>query len=190
MKRPPMTEAPEFSRIVDVDDIPSAGLVEDISANAAERAVLVRRFGLAALDRLEAWLHVTALGAGLYRVEGRLEAEVTQQCVISLEPVPARLEVHVGITYAKRIGPEMPEVHLSAVGEDDPEQMDGSHIDLGEAMAQQLVVALDPYPRKPGVALGDILGANGEKALGGAKNSETEKSGPFSKLVELRKKLT
>lgn len=190
MKPPPMKEAPEFSRIVDIGDIPSAGLVEDIRANAAERAALARRFGLAALDRLDARLHIGALGGGLCRVEGRLEAEVTQQCVISLEPVPAKLDVHVGITYAKRTGPEMPEVHLSAAGEDDPEQMDGSHIDLGEAMAQQLVVALDPYPRKPGVALSDILGANGEKAVRGAKSGETEKSGPFSKLVELRKKLT
>ncbi|MFN0042623.1 MAG: YceD family protein [Alphaproteobacteria bacterium] len=190
MKRPPLKEVPEFSRVVDVGDIPSAGLVEDISANAAERAALARRFGLAALDRLEAWLHVTALGGGLYRVEGRLEAEVTQQCVISLEPVPARLEVKIGVTYAKRAGPEMPEVHLSSSGEDDPEQMDGNHIDLGEAMAQQMVVALDPYPRKPGVELSDILGVSGEKPATGGQIAGTEKLGPFSKLVELRKKLT
>ena len=44
--------------------------------------------------------------------------------------------------------------------DDDPESIDeipyeGSTIDLGEAAAEQLALALDPYPHKPGATLPD-----------------------------------
>ncbi len=36
---------------------------------------------------------------------------------------------------------------------DAAEPFDGDAIDIGEAVAQQLALALDPYPRAPGVSL-------------------------------------
>lgn len=178
-------EAPEFSRAIDVADIPPAGLVEDIAATPEERAALARRFGLLSLDRLDARLTIKALHGGLFRVEGDLVAEVTQRCVVSLEPVPARLAVPLVATFVKASRRDAVEVHLDGAGEeDDPEPLADGRIDLGETVAQHLALALDPYPRKPGVDIGQVIGA-----VAGETHEEPTSS-PFSKLSEFKKKLT
>ena len=56
---------------------------------------------------------------------------------------------------------------------------DGAAIDLGEAVAETLVLSLDPYPRAPGA--GETLKAAGVKS--------EEEAGPFGALVGLRDKL-
>ena len=48
--------------------------------------------------------------------------------------------------------------------DDDPEAPDdipygGGSIDLGEAAAEQLALALDPYPRRPGAVLAETTAA-------------------------------
>ena len=176
-------DAPEFSRTLDVADLPPAGVEQDIAATPEERAALARRFGLIALDRLEARLSVKALHGGLYRVEGEIVAEATQRCVVSLEPVPARLETPFVSTFVQASRRDVPEIHLDGVGEeDDPEPLDDGRIDLGETVAQHLALALDPYPRKPGVELAQVIGAAAEAA------SQEDTSNPFAKLTELNKK--
>ena len=176
-------DAPEFSRPLDVADLPPAGVEQEISATPEERAALARRFGLIALDRLEARLSVKALHGGLYRVEGEIVAEATQRCVVSLEPVPARLDAPFASTFVQASGRDAPEIHLDGVGEeDDPEPLDGGRIDLGETVAQHFALALDPYPRKPGVDLAQVVGA------APAEISREATSSPFAKLTELNKK--
>jgi uncharacterized metal-binding protein YceD (DUF177 family) len=178
-------DTPEFSRPLDVSDIPSAGIVRDIGANADERAALARRFGLLALDRLEAHLTIKMLDDGHCRVSGRLFADVTQPCVVSLEPVPAKLDAAIAATFAADLASEATEIHVDAGGgDDDPEPMEGGRIDLGETVAQHLALALDPYPRKAGVDLGKILR---DRA---AASMQEGASSPFAKLSELKKKLT
>ena len=87
---------------------------------------------------------------GLVRMTGRLAAEVVQSCVISLEPVASTIELDFTTLY----GPEQPGksviVDLDA---DIAEPFDGEAIDIGEAVAQQLALSLDPYPRAPGARL-------------------------------------
>ena len=59
-----MTEPLEFSRIVKVDTLPRDGLRQKIAADAAERAALAKRFGLPAVESLEAEFRVTRSGRG------------------------------------------------------------------------------------------------------------------------------
>jgi hypothetical protein len=60
-------------------------------------------------------------------------------------------------------------------GDDDPDDIEteAGIADLGEALAQQLSLALDPYPRTPGAELPDEYRADGA-------------SGPFAVLRKLR----
>ena len=65
---------------------------------------------------------------------------------------------------------------------EDPEAPDeieaeGDSVDLGEAIAEQLALALDPYPRVPGAAL-----------PGEGEGEEPPPSGPFAGLAALRKR--
>ena len=113
-------------------------------ASEAARAALAVRFGLEAISRLEGALSVVRHGAGA-RAEGRLVADVVQTCVVSGEPVPAHVEEVLSLRF-EPLDAEADEVELEADALD-VMPVDGDAIDLGEALAQALAVALDPYPR-------------------------------------------
>lgn len=135
---------PEFSRRVPLDRLGSRAVEHPIEADSAERTALATRFGLLSLDSLSARLTARSEGSGA-RVEGVLEATLAQACVISGEPVPASLRVPVDLAF-QPFDSETAEVELSA-DELDVLPLDGGAVDLGEAAAQALAVALDPYPR-------------------------------------------
>lgn len=115
-----------------------------LSASEPVRAALADRFGLESIGRLDGTLAVVRTAAGA-KASGRLVADVVQSCVVSGEPVPAHLEEELELRF-EPLGEAGDEVEL------DPQALDvmpveGDAIDLGEALAQALAVALDPYPR-------------------------------------------
>jgi uncharacterized metal-binding protein YceD (DUF177 family) len=139
---------PELHRPLRWSAVGPAGRQERVVATAAECAALARRFGILAIGSLQAELALRPDRDGAIRAEGRLEAEVTQTCVVSLEPVDQRVSAPVLLRF---LPPD-------ATPNDDPEspdeiETDGDTLDLGEAVAEQLALALDPYPRRPDAVL-------------------------------------
>lgn len=186
MDKHPPVEA-EFSRLVAVDRLEQGDVVEAISAGAQERLALAARFDLVAIDSLSARVALRRVGRGpVVRVEGRLSAEVVQSCVVSLEPVRNRVEEDFVLLYAPE-GAEEGHGHVLEEGyglEDDdwPEPLEKGKIDIGEAVAQQLALALDPYPRKPGVRLEDVIGQR--EGVGADEPSGS----PFAALARLARR--
>lgn len=156
----------EFPRPVEVNRLPGGESVFEIAATSAERAALARRFALLALDRLEARVTLVSLAGGLLRLAAALSADVRQECVVTLEPVASRVEDRFSLVYGARA--EEDEVVLSGEAEL-IEPLPGDTLDLGEVVAQQLSLALDPYPRVPGV----------EAAL----TADSAKASPFAVLA-------
>ena len=118
---------------------------------------LAERFGLLDLPRLEAKLQLKAARDGSHAdVTGLLEADVVQQCVVTLEPlqkqIAREIETHfeAGLTETEQADVE------------DIEPIVNGIIDLGELMAQYLGTSLDPYPRKPGAAFVEAQYGGGE----------------------------
>ncbi len=171
---------PEFSRLVAVDGLGATPVVKQIAANEEERAALVRRFDLLALDSLSADLSVERLpGKGGIRVRGRFTADVTQACVASLEPVPARLSEEFNQLYALASETPQPREQIIDVeAEDPPEPIGARGLDLGEAVVQQVALALDPYPRAP-----DIRSPAGSEE---AREEAGKSEGPFAALKILK----
>lgn len=169
----------EFSRPLPVDQIGSRETARDIEATAAERSSLAERLDLLTLDSLTASLRLRRLPDGLIRVSGRFAADVVQSCVVTLAPVPARCAEEFTMLFgdAPTAEIEAAAVEIDAVGEDEPEPILGGAIDLGEAVVQQLALALDPYPRAPGAAVPDEYSAES-----GAETTAT----PFATLAKLR----
>jgi len=162
--------APEFSRLVPVGQLAGTA-VHRIEASAAERDALARRFGLLGIDRLAAEARLTPLARG-FRLDAELVAEVTLECVVTLDPVKSRIEEPFSLVYGEVDEEEPPE---PAGAEDDVvEPWPGEELDIGEAVAQQLSLALDPYPRAPGAAL---------PAEGGPP---AEPDHPFAALAKLK----
>lgn len=177
------TEVAEFSRPFPVDQVGSRETVRDIEATAAERAALAERLDLVALDSLTATLRLRRLPDGLIRVSGRFAADVVQSCVVTLEPVPARCSEEFTLLFGEQVVREgsAREIEFDAIGEDEPEPIEGGAIDLGEAVVQHLAVALDPYPRAPGAEVPAEY--SGSASTG---NGQTAPS-PFAVLSKLRR---
>ena len=161
--------APEFSRPLRVEPLPRDGLVQEIEANAAEREALAKLNNLPAIARLTARFTVTKWRRGV-EVEGELSARVTQTCVVSLEPFDTDIEEPIEVRFL----PQDPAAPPPAVlDENAPDPLVDGRIDLGAIASEFLTLALDPYPRKPGVAFeapGDAPGPEspfaGLRALG------------------------
>ncbi len=172
---------PELSRPLHVDKIPAGGLAEHVVARPLERQALAERFGLLDISLLEADLNVDHAKGRMLAVTGKLTADVVQQCVVTLDPVPARVVDAIDILYAPAgmldVGANPP--HSDELDNDAPEPIVNGVIDLGELVAQHLAVALNPYPRKEGAVLQN--GASGEEEGNGVLT-------PFARLKELEKK--
>jgi len=163
----------EFSRPIDVSRLGRGEGDYEIAASSEERDALAQRFGLLALDRLEARIEIKRVPGGFYRLSARLVAQLTQACVISLEPVAARIDEEFALLY----GPidAGTEVVLDGAAET-IEALEGDIIDLGEAVAQQLSLALDPFPHAPGAELSAT--AQGDR--------QDAHDSPFAVLAKLR----
>ena len=173
---PGRNDIAEFSRPVDLKRLGDEEAMHAISATEAERAALADRFGLISIDSLEATLRLRRVrGGAAIKLSGTFSAALTQACVVTLEPVPQRLDEAFEVLYAKDTS-----VDESGVGADPaldwPEPMPDGPLDLGEAVAQQLSLSLDPYPRAPGSELGSRIDGD-----------STESRGPFAGLAALRK---
>lgn len=173
-------ETPEFSRPIRVDHIPAAGMRLDVEAKPEERAALAERFGLPSIDLLKAQVHLKPVAGGaLVRVDGTLTAKVVQNCVVSLEPMPAKVKDEFSLTYGVGATEEPgDEIELSMEDDDPPEPIIDGVIDVGEAVAEHLSLALDPFPRKAGIAF-----EGGEEPT----PAEVKKPSPFAVLAQLRK---
>ena len=165
----------DFAHRLAIDSIRDGDRL-DLVAGEDERAAVARRLDLVALDRLEA--HVTLHRDGrAVRCEGRVRAQLAQACVASGEPVAAAVDEPFALAFlpAPQVhGPE-PEVELAA-GELDTVFHDGQAIDLGEAIADTLGLALDPYPRGP----------DADAALKAAGVLSEAEAGPFAALAKLK----
>lgn len=147
---------PEFSRLFPIEALGDDEVIERIEASEAERQALARRLGLLSLDRLVAELRISRPEAGpVVALAGRFEAEVTQACVVTLAPLRGRVAQEFASLYAPTAdaaGDTGP-VEVDPAADDPPEPLGSRGLDLGEAVVQQLAVALDPYPRAERAAL-------------------------------------
>jgi uncharacterized metal-binding protein YceD (DUF177 family) len=168
--------APEFHRPLALGRIGPEGRDEAIEARPAERDALARRFGIPAVRGLRALVRLRPEPDGTILADVRLDAEVTQTCVVTLEPV----DQAVGESRTVRL---LPPGREPADGPDDLDEIAAdAHgmVDLGELVAEQLSLALDPYPRAPGASLPEEAGDAGA--------APEEKPNPFAALAALRRR--
>jgi uncharacterized metal-binding protein YceD (DUF177 family) len=102
-----------------------------------------------------------------------------QACVVTLEPVRAQLSEDFTVAFGAVRPAAEGEVIIGLDEEDPAEELTDGRIDLGEVVAQQLAVALDPYPRAPGA---DDRFAQSDQEESAAKGGNT----PFAALAGLR----
>jgi uncharacterized metal-binding protein YceD (DUF177 family) len=137
-------QKPEFSRLVPLTRLGAEPYYQEIEATSAEREAVARRFDLVSLDRLAARVSLARKTGDAIRLDAEFEAEFLQSCVVSLEPVAGTISQSFTLVYGAEGQQE--EIVL-AVDEPAFEPLSGEAIDIGEAVAQELSLALPDFPR-------------------------------------------
>ena len=178
--------SPEFSRPMTAEalaaqaDRPITG-----EANPAECAALAARFDVPKVKALRFSLRAHPHGSGGWRLEGRAEARLEQICVVTLEPLETIVDEPIDRRFvpARDLPAAAPgsETELDAEMADGPDGFDGT-VDLGEVAAEAIALGIDPYPRREGAEVGQVLtGPAGTEPL------TDEASRPFAGLSVLKR---
>jgi len=180
-----MTDKPALSYPVPVLHLPHKGLTVKLGTTEKERAALATEHGLEAVHSFDAEFLLTPWKKRGIRLRGTIHAEIVQSCVVTLEPIPAKVAEDVDTIFvpedsrlAKIELDESGELLLDADGADIPETFVGDKIDIGAVAEEFFELALDPYPRKPGVP------EDAEPVVFGDLDDDDKPDSPFAKLSE------
>lgn len=167
----------EFERIVKLDRLPATPLA--IEADQAERDALARRFGLAALHALRAEVTMVQLEENV-EVRGRMTARFDQNCAIADTPFANGIDEALAIRFVPALAPGSEEEAIEFADQEfDEIEYDGASFDLGEAVAQSLGLAINPYSTGPD--------AEAVRRKAGIVDEDAP-SGPFAALAALKPK--
>ena len=126
------------------------GLSITVEANAAECVLIAKRLMVPSVEAVLCRWVLRPAPSGVVEADGSLRARLHQECVVSLDPFAVELVEEFAVRFVVT-GRESEAV-------DDPDEPDelvieNGVLELGEATIEQLALALDPYPRKPGATL-------------------------------------
>ncbi len=131
-----------------------AGAEVVLSPNAEELQRIAEWAGVDRVDSFTAKIDLRKITHTRYAFDVDLVADIVQSCVVTLEPVRAHLErkfsrdlllTQAALHVAK-------EIDIAPVDEDGREEIATLRYDLAAPVLEELALAIDPYPRAPGVA--------------------------------------
>jgi hypothetical protein len=141
-----------FSRPLSVEDLDEYGKTIVVQADSIECDKLAKDIGIEAVRQVRALLAVRREGKSGLHVSGEMRAIVRQICVVSLDRFDAEIIEPIDLHFV----PEAEQDEPTRAGEridrmdDPPDPIIDGKVDLGQLVAEFLVLGLDPYPRKPG----------------------------------------
>ena len=125
-------------------DVVVAGLKEPtqyiLEASTKELSALAKRFEVEKIHFLKA--NLTIYPGDIVRIAGKLQALTRRECVISLSKFDEKMDEEFEVLYADNPPAESDELI---------DMIDKGRIHLGEIVAEQYGLALNPFPKKPGV---------------------------------------
>lgn len=147
-----------WREVVTLSEAQRGTVRRELEADDATRGRIAKALGLDALLSLKAGLRVTAWLDGV-QIDGRWTAQVRQTCGVTLEPFDSELEGEIRLRALPQGSAALGgadeaggELDLDPEGDDPPDVLPDDKIDLGAYVVEDLSLAIDPFPRKPGVA--------------------------------------
>ncbi len=154
-----------------------------IVPSADENSAIAAHLDLRGLRKLRFAGEIAPLGQTDWTLTGTLGATVTQDCVVTLDPVTTRIDEPVTRTYAADlVDPDGAEVEMP---EDDTIEPLPTSVDVAAVMIEALSLALPDFPRAEGADLGSA-----QFAQPGATPMTDDDAKPFAGLAALRDSLT
>jgi len=154
----------------------------EIVANAAEIEAIARLLELVRLGGLSLHYRFRHGGGGRLQLSGRLRADLTQTCVVTLEPLDTTIDVPVEIEFWPEglLKPPLTDEEPASVAAlEELEPIVAGRIDLGRVAYETLATSLDPYPKREGASFDWSQPEPGE--------AQDAKTGPFAALAGLKR---
>jgi len=171
------------SKVVDKDEKVT------VSPDAAALKAIAATYDLDAIHELTAEFTLKPYRKAGVRVVGPVTAAIAQTCIVSLEPFDSRVTVHVDRTFEPHSSRPRKIRDLNDDGEieieleslDPPDVILDGVLDLGAVICEELVLSLDPFPRKDGVVF-----EGGDGVEEAEPEDEPEKPSAFAALQALK----
>ncbi|MBX7459214.1 DUF177 domain-containing protein [Qipengyuania sp. 1NDH17] len=176
-----MSDTNELVRLVKPRALP-AGTME-VETNEAERAALAKRFGITAIHALTAKVDFSEKDDAVV-ASGTFSATLEQPCAVTRDDFTYDISEDFSLRFvpAGRLGEYEEDAEFELTEEDlDEIEYEGETFDLGEAIAQELGLAIDPYREGPD--------ADAMREEAGIESDEDRKpSGPLAEALAALKK--
>ncbi len=175
----------EVTLMANIPALAKSGQTLHFAAKPKERKALSVRIEVPELLKFEADFSAEKEGPGIYLVKGKVQAEMVQTCVRTLEPIKTSIHQAFSITFMaeKDYSDYLEEGEQREIA--DIEVLCGEEVNLGEIAVQYLSLFVDRYPAAEGTS--------GEKGVGRkpgleSGDSHIEAASPFAILKKLDKK--
>ncbi|MBX7500593.1 DUF177 domain-containing protein [Qipengyuania sp. YG27] len=173
--------APELSRLIKTRALPAEPMV--IEASEEERAALAKRFAVTSIPALTAKVEFGTKDEAVL-ANGTLTATIEQPCAVTREDLSYDVEEPLALRFvpAGSLPEHTPDEEIELDSEDlDEIEYEGDSFDLGEAIAQTLALAIDPYREGPGAD-------EARRKAGITSDEEQASSGPLAEALKGLKK--
>lgn len=174
---------------VPVQHVPHKGIEVTLTSDDKERAALAEAHGLEKVLSFSADFIIIPWKKRGIKIRGKIQAKIVQACVATLEPIENQIDEDVEVVLvpensrlARIPTDENGEMLISADGPDIPETFSGDKIDVGLIAEEFFDLAIDPYPRKSGLA--DSVSVT----FGETEESDSDVVSPFAGLAKLQDK--
>ena len=172
---------PPIERLYDFNRLSEAGYEAFIELGPEEREKLAAWADVVGVNKFEGRVTLRRLSSSRFNYQAHLEADIVQSCTVTLEPVSSRISMD--FTRALHLVPHVKKTIdysgelARAAGDDEvPEEIDSTRFDLAGPLLEEFSLAIDPYPRAPGVAF-DV-----------PEDGEKRPDSPFAVLGKLKEK--
>lgn len=140
---PPLSEPVRLNQV-------GLGVERVLTPDDAARLRIAQMLDMVELSSFEAVLSLKPSSTG-WTLGGRVKAQVVQACGLTLEPLPSAIDeaFEIALVEADARSEDDAEIEIS-LEDDGPDLVEDGVVDLGVYAVEQLALALDPFPRKPG----------------------------------------
>ena len=148
-----MKELP-LSRLYNLGRLGQTGDEISFHASEEERAQLAKTAGLLEVPNFSGHIALKKISPTNFEIAYRLGAGIVQACVVTLEPLAASIarEFTRELHYTPNLRRPVEKEVIVLPGDDElPEEIGSLHFDLAGPLMEEFLLAIDPYPRAPGV---------------------------------------
>jgi hypothetical protein len=167
-----------FEKRVELSSLSEAGMEIVLAPDDRERAAIAAWAEVAAIASFQATVTLKRLTPSRFSYAAILNAEIVQPCVVTLEPVTQKIDLaftrKLHLTHATRHRPELVELAPGAGDDEAPEEIQSTRYDVAGPVLEEFSLAIDPYPRAPGVGYEPL--------------PEERPESPFAVLKQLQRK--